>query len=117
MVYLFNYFQFSTLRNFGPHKCGEQRRLKNGWCPHVWTPKLGNFAPSTCGGQNMGQIPGFAAAGIGMASVMPVTSVHAWAPAGSRPGDTVNVKSPHGQQLQAVIPVGVAAGQPFIVQV
>ena len=52
-----------------------------------------------------------------MASVMPVTSVHAWAPAGSRPGDTVNVKSPHGQQLQAVIPVGVAAGQPFIVQV
>ena len=38
------------------------------------------------------------------------------APAGTRPGDTLNVQGPNGQQLQVVIPAGVAAGQPFMVQ-
>ena len=48
------------LRNFGPHKCGEQPGLKKRWYPHLQTPKLRNFGPHTCGGQKASQIPGFA---------------------------------------------------------
>ena len=48
------------LRNFGPHKCGEQPGLKKGWYPHLQTPNLRNFGPHTCGGQKASQIPDFA---------------------------------------------------------
>jgi|NorSeaMetagenome_1021524.scaffolds.fasta_scaffold542194_1 hypothetical protein len=49
-----------------------------------------------------GGVPG---AGIAMASAVPVPSMQSMqttAPEGSRPGDTVHVAGPHGQQLQVV---------------
>ena len=52
--------------------------------------------------------------GAGVASV--TNALQVTAPAGTRPGDTVNVQGPNGQHLQVVIPAGVAAGQPFMVQ-